>query len=229
MWKGLEKWERITISVIISIVIIALIADFGIKYWAKKKKLNTTADTDTDTTNINVSTLTNDFSQLNTNPMNANEWTPSEQLKTGIKTFESGSPTNYENNSYKDSAGHWTIGFGHLLGDGDEFSNITWTNEQIDSQFDIDIQQVAAEVRKIVTQELKQGQFDAILDFMWGYGEDKFLSSTLWKVIQSNGSNNDINAQFNRWVYAKNAGTGAMEVLPGLVKRRVFDNQMWNA
>lgn len=67
--------------------------------------------------------------------------------------------------------------------------------------FDRDVKNAEATVNQSVTASLKQGQFDALIDFVYQFGASKFKSSTLLKVVNSNP--NDINAvatELRRWI-----------------------------
>lgn len=62
--------------------------------------------------------------------------------------------------------------------------------------------------------QLNQNQFDALVSFVFNVGAGNFRSSTLLRRVRLNSNDNDIENQFNRWVY------GGGKILPGLVRRR---------
>jgi lysozyme len=76
----------------------------------------------------------------------------------------------------------------------------------------------AGKVRGIRTQ----GQFDAVVDFMFNCGVGNFNSSTLKKYIEGGRKTWEIQEQFLRWV---NAGG---KKLGGLVTRRIWEANRWN-
>ena len=66
-----------------------------------------------------------------------------------------------------------------------------------------------------------QGQFDALVDFCFNLGMVKFIGSTLYTKILVHAPDDEIAAQFRRWVY------GGGKKLDGLVKRREWEVQQW--
>lgn len=120
--------------------------------------------------------------------------------------------------AYQDSVGVWTIGYGHTKGvkRGDKI-----TQQQADEYLRQDIatfEASAIKVRGIWTQ----GQFDAVVDFMYNCGVGNFNSSTLKKYIEQGRKTWEIQEQFLRWV---NAGG---KKLGGLVTRRIWEANRWN-
>lgn len=79
----------------------------------------------------------------------------------------------------------------------------------------------AEQVKKVVTKELTQNQFDAIVSFVYNIGIGAFKKSTILKLINANPNDPNIAAQFKRW----NKGGG--KVLNGLVKRRAEESALY--
>lgn len=120
--------------------------------------------------------------------------------------------------AYQDSVGVWTIGYGHTKGvkRGDKI-----TQQQADEYLRQDIATFEAstiKVRGIWTQ----GQFDAVVDFMYNCGVANFNSSTLKKYIEGGRKTWEIQEQFLRWVNAGGKKQG------GLVTRRIWEANRWN-
>jgi lysozyme len=69
---------------------------------------------------------------------------------------------------------------------------------------------------------LKQGQYDALIDFMFNLGISKFTNSTLYKLIKAGSSDEEICNEFMKWVHV------GKKTLPGLVKRRKWECEQWN-
>jgi hypothetical protein len=65
----------------------------------------------------------------------------------------------------------------------------------------------------MVTVPLKQGQYDALADWVFNLGEGRLQMSTLLKVLNA-GSYGSVPAQLMKWAY------GGGVKLPGLVTRR---------
>ena len=62
-----------------------------------------------------------------------------------------------------------------------------------------------------------EGQFDALVSFVFNLGIDRLKTSTLLKVIREGGSKNAIKREFKRWVHA-----GGKQ-LKGLERRREWE------
>jgi lysozyme len=115
--------------------------------------------------------------------------------------------------AYQDSAGVWTIGYGHTAGvkKGDRITQ--FQAEQFLKEDLAKFEAVANKCRRITTQ----GKFDAILDFIYNCGPAKFNGSTLKQYIESGRKDWEVQEQFLRWV---NAGG---KKLGGLVSRRIWE------
>lgn len=135
-------------------------------------------------------------------------------LINAIKSFEG-----YRPNSYQDSAGVWTIGYGHTQGvkKGQKI-----TQAQAESLLRGDLLKAEKYVNGLKLN-LTQGQFDALVDFAYNLGTGNLSSSTLLEKIRMKASDEEIQAQFRRWVYAGG------KVMPGLVKRREWEAQRWSS
>jgi lysozyme len=120
---------------------------------------------------------------------------------------------------YSDIAGFRTIGYGHRLLPGETFPNgITLTKgEQLLEQ---DVAIAESNVRRLVQVALSQGQFDALVDFVFNLGAGRLASSTL--LADLNASDYSTAAQqFLAWDHA-----GHVEVA-GLKIRREAEFKMF--
>ena len=120
--------------------------------------------------------------------------------------------------SYKDSAGVWTIGYGHTHGVKAGQSIIT--EKQADSLLRGDLLTAENYVNGLKLN-LTQGQFDALVDFCYNLGAGNLAGSTLLAKIRAKAPTEEIQAQFKRWVYA------GKKKLAGLVKRREWEARRW--
>lgn len=136
----------------------------------------------------------------------------SEILIQKIKEFEGLCLT-----SYKDSAGVWTIGYGHTHG---VKSGQKITEKQADCLLRGDLLTAENYVNGLQLK-LTQGQFDALTDFVYNLGAGNFAGSTLLAKIRAQAPTEEIQAQFRRWVYAGNIK------LSGLIKRRDWEAMRW--
>lgn len=115
--------------------------------------------------------------------------------------------------AYEDAAGVWTIGYGHTKGvrPGDRISE-WWAKELLKD----DVEEVEQQVRELDVART-EGQFDALVSFVFNLGIDRLKTSTLLKVIREGGSKNAIKREFKRWVHA-----GGKQ-LKGLERRREWE------
>ena len=123
-------------------------------------------------------------------------------------------------NAYICPAGVITIGWGHTgLVDGKKLElGMSITKTKAQELFEQDI----ATVEKPLANEpfanrLSQGQWDALVSFIYNIGWGNYKSSTLRKRMNEDVNHADIPNQFRRW----NKSNG--EVLQGLVKRREWE------
>ena len=119
--------------------------------------------------------------------------------------------------AYKCPAGVWTIGYGHTKG---VYKGQKITQEQAVQYLKQDIAPIENYLNKVNLCKT-QGQFDALIDFIFNLGVTNFKNSTLYKYIVKKYSNDAICKQFMRWVYAGG------KKLNGLVKRRSWECEMW--
>lgn len=121
--------------------------------------------------------------------------------------------------AYKCPAGVWTIGYGHTK---DVRGGIVIDKETADKLLEEDVmyfeKYLAAEP---YAEELTQGQWDALISFLFNLGIGNYKRSTLRKRILEDVNHGDIPNQFRRW----NKADG--KVLPGLVRRREWEAQMY--
>ncbi|MBH3384701.1 lysozyme [Pseudomonas juntendi] len=126
---------------------------------------------------------------------------------------------------YYDPVGLPTIGYGHLL------SRIPWAPlsqfpaisvERAEGLLRADLSKAANAVVRLVKVQLNANQLAALIDFVFNAGAGNFEISTLRRVI-NRGDFAAVPAQLMRWVYAKGVK------LPGLMKRRRAEAQLWVA
>lgn len=111
----------------------------------------------------------------------------------------------------------WTIGWGHTK---DVHKGMSITQAQAEKFLREDLQWAEEAVLNLVLVPLKQNQFDALVSFVFNIGEPQFRKSTLLRVL-NNSNYEEAGNQLLRW--DKQAG----KVLPGLVKRRAKERELW--
>lgn len=129
-----------------------------------------------------------------------------------VKRFEG-----LELKAYRDSVGILTIGYGHThaVKSGDII-----TGKQADAFLREDLQVAELTVNTNVKVKLTQGQFDALVSFVFNLGSGNFVKSTLIKKLNA-GDYAGAADEFGKWV---NAGG---KKLPGLVKRRAAEREVF--
>lgn len=131
-----------------------------------------------------------------------------------IKSFEGCSLL-----SYQDSAGVWTIGFGHTSG---VKSGQTITAQQAENYLQADLSVFEQGVEKYVKVKLNQNQFDALVSFSYNVGLGNLAKSDLLKKLNS-GDYSGASAEFPLWIYAGG------KVLNGLIRRRNEERALFDA
>ena len=127
------------------------------------------------------------------------------------------------NEAYRDSAGVWTIGFGRTAGvRPGQFI----TDAEADAYLLEDLGAAERAVERLVKVPLSDGQFGALVSFVFNLGEGSFAASSLLRKL--NARNYDaVPAELMRWTKAANPATGRKETLPGLVNRRAAEAGLW--
>jgi lysozyme len=143
---------------------------------------------------------------------------PSENLLHFVENIEG-----YRSEAYQlVGEKYFTIGFG--TSGPQVHSGMTCTLEQATQWLQEGINSAYNSVCHLVIVPLsKQGQVDALTDFVYNLGAGAFASSTLLELL-NHGNYSEVPAQLKRFVYG-----GNKEVMPGLIKRRNAEIAMWNA
>ena len=130
-----------------------------------------------------------------------------------IKKYEG-----FRSQKYLCPAGKWTIGYGHVLKQDENFDNITVL--QGEELLITDIAPCERTIHNNVIAKLIQCQFDALVSLIYNWGSGNFTSSTLIKKLNIL----DHNACVEVWqTIVKSKGI----TLPGLVKRRSEEIQLF--
>ena len=91
------------------------------------------------------------------------------------------------NKPYQCPAKLWTVGVGHLIGDGKSLPaswNRTFTNEEIDGLLAADLNRFELGISKMLPNvQLKQHEFDALVSFCFNLGLGCFQRSTIRQAL----------------------------------------------
>lgn len=127
-------------------------------------------------------------------------------------------------NAYQDSAGVWTIGYGHTRTAKEGMKIDVLQAEQL-LRNDADVAEQS--VRGMVVVPLSQPMYDALVSFVFNLGGSAFWSSTLLSKINAEDYESAAD-EFQRWVWVTRP-TGQKERLPGLEKRRAAEAEMFRS
>ena len=119
--------------------------------------------------------------------------------------------------AYKCPAGVWTIAYGHVRG---VTEGMTISQSIADKLLKEDVAPLEKALNALKIN-FRQGQFDALVSFMFNRGEGAFGRSTLKKKIFAGARDEEIAAEFGKW----NKAGG--KVLAGLTKRREAEAKLW--
>lgn len=119
--------------------------------------------------------------------------------------------------AYQDTAGVWTIGYGHTAGvkKGDKITQ--YQAEQFLREDLARFESIANKCKMLSTQ----ARFDAVLDFIYNCGPGNWNGSTLKKYIESGRKTWEIQEQFLKWVNIRK--NGVLVKQGGLVTRRIWE------
>ena len=121
--------------------------------------------------------------------------------------------------SYRCSAGVWTIGYGHTGKDIKE--GMTITQQQADDWLIVDCNRVLQILRDTLRVPIRQNQLDALVSLGFNIGTEALRKSTLMSLLNRNPDDMNIPEQFDRWVYAGG------KVVNGLVRRRKAEGKLY--
>lgn len=124
---------------------------------------------------------------------------------------------------YQDPIGLWTVGVGHLIGDGKtlpEEWNRTFSMEEVDELLAKDLARFERGVARLCPVGLTSGRFDALVSFSFNVGLGNLQRSSL-RMKHNRGDFEEAAMQFNKWTRAGG------KVWPGLVKRRKDEQNLY--
>lgn len=147
------------------------------------------------------------------------------QLSSNMRTSEKGKSAlkkeeDLRLKAYLCPAGKLTIGYGHT--GADVYEGMTITKEQANALFEKDVVIHEKPVQNMGVK-LNQNQFDALVSFVFNFGETRFRSSVLYEKVMANPDDATIADEFRRWI---NSGGKPSK---GLIARREREIEMYFA
>jgi len=122
--------------------------------------------------------------------------------------------------AYPDQGGVWTVGYGHT--GPDVHAGLTITRQQADMFLHADLAAAVSCVNRLVTADIAQNQFDALVDFAFNLGCASLARSTLLRYVNA-GDFPAAAAQFPLWDHVHGKAT------PGLLRRRQAEMELFLA
>lgn len=123
-----------------------------------------------------------------------------------------------------DPDGYGQIGYGHKLGPTDPLRNQTLDEASasviLAQDMDLEASLFIAVCPPDILAALSDGQYAALVDFVYNEGVGQYRTSHLRQLVESRQWA-DVPAELLKWVY------GGGRQLPGLVNRRTVEGQMW--
>ena len=133
-----------------------------------------------------------------------------------IKKYEGFRPQ-----SYQDSVGVWTIGYGTTRINGEPVkAGMTITEDQAIQYVQLEVNKLWSQIEQVVKVPINHNQMNALVDFAYNLGFNALKTSTLMRYINQSKFEQAA-SEFGKWVYAGG------KVLPGLVKRREAEKQLF--
>ena len=120
--------------------------------------------------------------------------------------------------AYRDAVGVWTIGYGHtsMAGAPEVSAGLEISRAEAEKILARDVDGFARGVAKLVTVQLNDNEFSALVSFAYNAGLGNFAASSVLKAVNA-GDRAAVPRRLQLWVKAGG------RVLPGLVKRRAAE------
>lgn len=132
------------------------------------------------------------------------------------------------NKPYLCPAGLWTVGVGHLIGDGKQLPNgwnKTFTGAEIDALLRSDLRKFETGVLKMLPNvQLTQGQFDCCVSFSFNHGLGLFQRSTFRQAVIRGDKEVAMESLLK---YCKARVKGVLTELKGLKNRRLDERKLF--
>jgi lysozyme len=125
----------------------------------------------------------------------------------------------FRDHTYSDVAGIRTIGYGHRLAPAESYPDGISLAEG-ESILAADIAIAESAVERLVRVPLTQGQFDAMVDFVFNLGAGRLVSSTLLRYLNA-GKYEDAAWQLLAWDHAGSRELAALKI------RRESEFRLW--
>lgn len=145
-----------------------------------------------------------------------------------IREWEKGPGGDFAATTYMDQ-GAPAIGWGHrVVNRADPLLTKAITRKEADEIAIKDLQNAAGDVERALgeraTAKLNDGQFAALVVFMFNIGAKQFGGSTMRQKL-IDGKFEDVPAEFDKWIFVTTSGQ--KRVSQGLQRRRAAERKLW--
>lgn len=128
-------------------------------------------------------------------------------------------------NAYLCPAGVPTIGYGHT---GDVKLGDKITEHQADAILEVDLDKFERGVERLTAGvELNSSEFSALVSFAFNLGLANLERSALLRKLKAGAPRAEVAAEFGKWTKARGPKTKQLVELPGLVKRRAAERDLF--
>jgi lysozyme len=121
--------------------------------------------------------------------------------------------------AYRCPAGHWTIGYGHRLAEGEDPSR-EWSREESEVWLDRDIRQLWGRLLSMVCPALATGQWVALISFTYNVGVGAFFRSQVRQAVNRE-DHAMVPRHLRRWIYVRGMP------MAGLSVRRILESKAY--
>jgi GH24 family phage-related lysozyme (muramidase) len=128
---------------------------------------------------------------------------------------------------YDDGCGNMTVGIGHLIQPSDNFT-YPLTDEQVYEIYRKDIGYAEAKVKKNVTVEVTQNQFDVLTDMAFNMKYFSFMNSSVVRLLNE-GKPDEAAERLFRYNKAFSEKQQKYIVMGGLTKRCKLRYDLWKS
>ena len=127
---------------------------------------------------------------------------------------------------YSDQAGLPTIGWGHLIRPGEDFSR-GLTISQAEALLHRDLVPRLAALDSMLEVEVMQEAYDSCASLLYNIGETEFRKSSFLRAVNSKATHDIIRSSLKRWCKVTDKKTGQKVNSAGLMNRRAEEAKAW--
>lgn len=128
---------------------------------------------------------------------------------------------------YLDQEGNPTIGWGHLILEGERFPDRI-SQERADALLVQDLEPAMLAVQQLVKVKLSQSMFDALVVLVFNIGRKQFLTSTTLRMVNARAWF-QVPAAMQRFYKVTDPDTGRLVESRGLLIRRLQESALFLA